>query len=171
MNVRYPIRVLIQAVAFIKPYIASILPAGTVPVPSTGSSSGSVNATQSFNPTPVIQIRSSLSLLPVQTLPFPFVDSSGSAITLSATLSVTQNATIRLLTPSNNPKPRLFMLTTPIDRTAAVNEGSTLWQTNMKTWTEQLDELVLAEQYSGALGLLDVVDEAMLLDKVLDPSL
>ena len=63
------------------------------------------------------------------------------------------------------------MLTTPIDRTAAVNEGSTLWQTNMKTWTEQLDELVLAEQYSGALGLLDVVDEAMLLDKVLDLSL
>ena len=46
-----------------------------------------------------------------------------------------------------------------------------MWQTNMKTWTEQLDELVLAEQYSDALGLLDVVDEAMLLDKVHHPSL
>ena len=161
---------LIQAIAFIKPYIASVLPAGTVPVPSTGSSSGSVNAPQSFNPTPVIQIRSSLSLLPIQSLPFPFVDSSGSSIMLSATLSATQNATIRLLTPSNDPKPRLFMLTTPIDRTAALNEGSMLWQTNMKTWTEQLDELVLAEQYSDALGLLDVVDETMLLDKVHHPS-
>lgn len=61
------------------------------------------------------------------------------------------------------------MLTTPIDRAAALNEGSMIWQTNMKTWTEQLDELVLAEQYSDALGLLDVVDDAMLLDKVHPP--
>jgi len=62
------------------------------------------------------------------------------------------------------------MVTTPIDRTLAANEGSTIWQTTMKTWAEQLDELVLAEQYSDALGLLDVIDEAMLSDKVYHPS-
>lgn len=166
LNVRYLVRVLTWGAAFIKPYIVSILPAGAVPVPSTESSSGSVNTAQSFNPTPLIQIRSSLSFLPVQTLSFPFVNSSGSSLSLSTTLSVTQNAVVRLLTPSSNLKSRLFMVTTPIDRTLATSEGSTIWQTSMKTWAEQLDELVLTEQYYDALGLLDVIDEAMLSDKV-----
>ncbi|KAF8333851.1 hypothetical protein F5887DRAFT_991627 [Amanita rubescens] len=160
-NVEWPVAP--EETTFIKPYIASILPAGTVP--STGNSSGSVNAAQSFNPTPLVQIRSSLSFLPVQTLPFPFINSSGSSLSLSTTLAVTQNALVRLLTPSSNLKSQLFMVTTPIDRTLAANEGSTIWQTTMKTWAEQLDELVLAEQYSDALGLLDVIDEAMLSDK------
>ncbi|KAK2460159.1 hypothetical protein APHAL10511_007838 [Amanita phalloides] len=154
-----------EEAAFVKPYIFSVLPAGTIPVPLTGSSSGSVNAAQSYNSSTVIQIRSSLSLLPVQTLPFPFVNSSDSSISLSATLPAAQNAAVRLLTPSNHSNPRLFMVTTPVDRTLAANEGSTIWQIDMRTWTEQLDELVMSGQYSDALALLDVIDENTLPDK------
>ncbi|KAF8634148.1 hypothetical protein AX15_001050 [Amanita polypyramis BW_CC] len=151
---------------FIKPYLFSILPAGTVPIPSPAEgSSSSVNPTQSFVPTTVVQIRSSLSLLPVQTLPFPFVDSSGSYISLSTTLTAAQNAVVRLLTTSNHERPRLFMVTTPVDRAMAASEGSTIWQISMKTWSEQLDELVLEGRYSDALALLGVIDEAILPDK------
>jgi hypothetical protein len=36
----------------------------------------------------------------------------------------------------------------------------------MKSWSEQVDELVRDGSYSDALGLLETIDEALLLDKV-----
>jgi Vam6/Vps39-like protein vacuolar protein sorting-associated protein 39 len=59
----------------------------------------------------------------------------------------------------------LFLVTTPTDKVASVNEGRTIWQFDMKPWAEQIDELVLAGQYADALALLDTLDEAVLPDK------
>ncbi|KAF8626612.1 hypothetical protein AX17_006530 [Amanita inopinata Kibby_2008] len=162
-----------EETTFIKPYLFSVLPAGTVPVQtSDGNPPSSANVAQSHNQTTVIQIRSSLSLSPIQTLSFPFHDissfpSPASPPTPSNAPSPTtiQNATVRLLTPSGHVKPRLFMITMPTDRTAAASEGSTVWQINMRPWAEQLEELVLAGQYSDALTLLGVIDETSLPDK------
>lgn len=147
--------------AFIKPYIFSVFPAGTLPTqaqPVESPTSATIAQTQPvFNPTSVIQIRSSLSLQVSQTLPFPFNVSDPTA---------TQNATIRLLTSSPSAKSPLYALTTPLDKTAAANEGSSLWRFAIKPWAEQIDELVLAGRYSDALELLDTLDDGVLSDKV-----
>ncbi|KAF8969138.1 vacuolar sorting protein 39 domain 1-domain-containing protein [Flammula alnicola] len=139
-----------EEIAFVKPYIFSLLPAGTVPiqthqVDTSPTATGQVQP--SFNPTAVIQIRSSLSLQISQTLPFPFNASEATA---------TQNALVRLMTPSSSAKSPLYVITTP---------GSSMWRFTMTPWSEQIDELVLAGQYSDALALLDTLDEASLPDK------
>ncbi|KAG5644651.1 hypothetical protein DXG03_008033 [Asterophora parasitica] len=144
-----------EELAFLKPYIVSILPPGSVPQTADSSSP------PSFVPTSVLQIRSSLSLLPTQTIPFPF-DPSASSVSLSGTPG---NATIRLLTPSPPGKSPLYFVTTPTDRTAAAADGSTIWQMTMRPWGEQIDELVQAGQYADALALLGTIDEAVLPDK------
>ncbi|KAG6810469.1 hypothetical protein H0H92_011733 [Tricholoma furcatifolium] len=156
-----------EELAFVKPYIFSILPPGCVPAPAPESSSSSTLSTQtqaSLIPTTVLQIRSSISLLTTQTIPFPF-SSSISTSTLLVTTAPIPNATIRLLTPSPSDKAPLYLVTTPTDRTAATAEGSTIWQFKMKSWSEQLDELVQAGQYADALALLDTLDEVVLPDK------
>ena len=53
-----------------------------------------------------------------------------------------------------------------MDKATATNEGSTIWQCVMKSWAEQIDELVQDGQYADALALLDVIEEAALPDKV-----
>ncbi|KAF8207076.1 hypothetical protein K438DRAFT_1713917 [Mycena galopus ATCC 62051] len=154
-----------EEIAFVKPYIFSVLPPGSIPPPSpkpgaetSGIGSQAVNVT----PTTVVQIRSSISLLPTQTLPFPFHNPASSS---SAIHPPTTNATVRLLSPSASAKSPLFFVTTPTDRTAATAEGSTIWQIKMKSWDAQIDELVVAGQYSDALALLDTIDIVALPDK------
>ncbi|KAF9472733.1 hypothetical protein BDN70DRAFT_886627 [Pholiota conissans] len=148
-----------EEIAFVNPYIFSVLPAGTVPIPaqlSDTSSTISSTTQPSFIPTSVLQIQSSLSLQIVQRLPFPFNASETTAI---------QNALIRLMTPSNTNKSPLYVLSTPVDKTAAASEGTSLWRFTMKPWSDQLDELVLAGQYSDALALLDALDDTAVPDK------
>ena len=70
------------------------------------------------------------------------------------------------MTASSSAKFPLLLMTTPTDRTAAAAEGSSIWQFSMKSWSEQIDELVLAGKYSDALALVDTIDEILLPDKV-----
>ena len=118
-----------------------------------GSSSASAST---FVPTPVIEIRSSISLHPVQTIPFPPTD----------TLPAAATHTARLLSPSPASKSPLFVVTTPVDRTAATTVGSTIWCFRMKPWIQQIDELVDAGSYADALSLLESLDAALIADKV-----
>ncbi|KAG6840674.1 hypothetical protein C0991_005179 [Blastosporella zonata] len=152
-----------EELAYVKPYIFSVLPPGCVPIqtPDSSSSTLSTQTQPTFIPTTVIQIRSSISLLTTQNIPFPF---NASAST-SGTAGVIANSTIRLLTPSTSDKAPLYLVTTPTDRTAATAEGNTIWQFKMKSWVEQLDELVNGGQYADALALLNTLDEAVLPDK------
>jgi len=143
--------------AFIKPYVLSILPAGTVQ--ARPSDTTTTVASTSLNQTSLIQVKSSLSHQHCQTLPFPFD---------VAEPLPTQNATIRLLTSSGLGKSPLYFLTTPVDRTAATSDGSTLWSLPLKPWADQLDELVLEGLYSNALSLLEIIDDPSLPDKVHD---
>lgn len=147
-----------SALAFVKPYIFSTFPAGTVPTQSleTIPTSGA-QAQPSFNSTTVVQIRSSLSLQISQSMSFPFNRADPNA---------TQNANIRLMTSSSSVQCPLYMMTTPTDKTAASTEGSSIWCFSMRPWPEQIDELVTAGQYSDALALLDTVDDTLLPDKV-----
>jgi len=133
----------------------SVLPAGTVQVrpPDTATTV----ASPPLNQTSLIQVKSSLSHQHCQTLPFPFDVAEPLA---------TQNATIRLLTPSGSGKSPLYLLTTPVDRTAATNDGSTLWSLSLKPWADQLDELVIEGLYSNALSLLEIIEDSSLPDKV-----
>ena len=144
--------------AFVKPYIFSTFPAGTVPTHSleTIPTSGA-QAQPSFNSTTVVQIRSSLSLQISQSMSFPFNRAEPNAA---------QNASIRLMTSSSSLQCPLYMMTTPTDKTAALTEGSSIWGFSMRPWPEQIDELVTAGQYSDALALLDSVDDTLLPDKV-----
>jgi len=92
-----------------------------------------------------------------QCLSFPFNTEESTAV---------QNAYIRLLTPSPSSNSPLFAMTTPVDKTAAVAEGSSIWRFDMKSWPEQIDELVLAGKYSDALAYLNTLDDEQLVDKV-----
>ncbi|KAG9225012.1 hypothetical protein CCMSSC00406_0001837 [Pleurotus cornucopiae] len=147
-------------ITFIKPYILSVLPAGTVTDPRSSPAATSTSTTTT------LQIYSSLSLTPTQSLSFPFVASDTSITSVAPATSVPQpNATVRLLTSLQPSKAPVFFVTTPVDRAAATAEGSTLWGLTMRPWAEQVDEMVLAGQYRDALGLLNNVDDALLPDK------
>ncbi|KAJ6608678.1 hypothetical protein B0H10DRAFT_516741 [Mycena sp. CBHHK59/15] len=154
-----------EEIAFVKPYVFSVLPPGSVPSHSTKTlAEPSASGSQiPVTPTTVVQIRSSISLLPSQTLSFPFSQTASSSSTVSH--SSTTNATVRLLTPSASAKSPLFLVTTPTDRTAAAAEGSTIWQFRMKSWDAQIDELVVAGKYPDALALLDTIDVSAIPDK------
>lgn len=150
---------LIYLEAFVKPYLFSVFPAGTLPTQAQQAELPSTTAQiqTTFNTTSVIQIRSSLSLHVSQILPFPFNVSEATAA---------QNASIRMMTPSASAKSSLYVMTTPIDKVAAANEGSSIWRFTIRPWAEQIDELVLDGKYSDALALLDTLDESSLSDKV-----
>ena len=134
----------------------AILPPGSVPVSQVSGSSST--AASAFVPSPVIEIRSSISLKPVQAIPFP--------PTPTDTLPAAATHTVRLLSPSPVFKSPLFVVTTPTDRTAATTAGSSIWCFRMKSWVQQIDELVEAEAYTDALSLLDSLDAALIADKV-----
>ncbi|KAI0925948.1 hypothetical protein AcW1_008241 [Taiwanofungus camphoratus] len=146
-----------EELAFIKPYVFSIIPPGSVPSSQVEGNHGSTSSQTSFIPSPVIEIRSTLSLSAVQTLPFPPLSTSASQSAASHT--------VRLLTPSTAVKSSLFLVTTPTDRAAATLVGSTIWQFRMKSWSEQIDELVEAGSYAEALALLETIDSVVLADK------
>jgi hypothetical protein len=71
------------------------------------------------------------------------------------------------MTATAGAKSPLYVITTPVEKTVAANEGSSLWKFDMKSWTEQIDELVLKKMYSDALALLDVLDDEQISDKVI----
>lgn len=93
-----------------------------------------------------------------------------SEISLVATnqTPATNNAQIRLMTPSPGSKSPLFVMTTPLDKHITATEGSSLWRLDMKPWVEQLDELVVKRSYSDALALLDILDEGQISNKVIE---
>ncbi|KAI6108169.1 hypothetical protein F5141DRAFT_100478 [Pisolithus sp. B1] len=147
-------------IAYVSPYVFSILPPGTVPVPDNegGSSSSLPSAQQTTIPAPVVQVISSISTSPVQTLSFPFPQPSSN-------VPANPNCSIRLLTASLVAKSPLFLVSTPVDRTIATTEGSCVWKFEMKPWGEQIDELVRKGSYADALALLNTLDTTALLDK------
>ncbi|OJT15140.1 Vam6/Vps39-like protein [Trametes pubescens] len=146
-----------EEIAILKPYVFAVLPAGSVPTSQVEGLPATTPPT--FVPSPVVEIRSSLSLSPVQTIPFPPASTCASAQTTTATY------TVRLLTPSPSSKSPLFVVSTPTDRTAAANVGSSIWRFRMKPWIQQIDELVEAGSYKEALALLDSLDVALVADK------
>ncbi|KAI0690617.1 hypothetical protein BC835DRAFT_1363553 [Cytidiella melzeri] len=147
-----------EEIAYAKPYIFSILPAGSVPS-SAVEGGTNLSAAASFIPTTVVEVRSSISLIPSQTLPVPFKSP------ISGTTYANHSA--RLLTSSPGSKSPLYLLTTSTDRAAATAEGSTLWSFTMIAWGEQVDELVRNGAYADALALLDSLSTATLPDKEL----
>ena len=144
--------VITTLLAFIDPYVFAVLPPGTVP---SGQTDG---VTPSFIPSSVVQVRSSISLANVQTVPFPPLPTGATP--------AASNYSIRLLTPSPSSKSPLYMIRTPIDRTAATAQGGAIWRVYMKPWGEQIDELVVAGSYLDALSLLDTLDIVVVPDKV-----
>ena len=76
------------------------------------------------------------------------------------------NHTIRLLTASPVARAPVFAVSTPTERNVAASEGSSVWLLQMRSWGEQIDELVGAERYADALVLLETIDKATLQDKV-----
>jgi Vam6/Vps39-like protein vacuolar protein sorting-associated protein 39 len=144
---------------FVAPYIFAILPGGSVPK-APGGDAGSAPGQPTFYPSPVLQIHSSISLRISQSLPFPFNPPP------STSPPAPLNYTLRLLTPSPSAKSPLFLVSTPTDRATAASEGSTIWCICIKSWGDQVDELIHAEKYAEALALLNIIDAALLPDKV-----
>jgi hypothetical protein len=60
----------------------------------------------------------------------------------------------------------LFLVTAPIHSTAAMAEGSTIWQMRMKPWNAQINGLVDAGHYHDALALLNKLEADTVPDKV-----
>jgi Vam6/Vps39-like protein vacuolar protein sorting-associated protein 39 len=146
---------------FVKPYIFSVLPAGSVPIATVGDT-GSAASQLTFYSGPVLQIHSSISLRISQSLPFPFPNSPQPTSPPAYPI----NHTLRLLSPSPSSKSPLFLVSTPTDRATAAAEGSTIWCFRMKPWGEQVNELIDAGAYAEALALVNSIDPAVLPDKV-----
>ncbi|KAH9928648.1 vacuolar sorting protein 39 domain 1-domain-containing protein [Fomitopsis serialis] len=150
-----------EELAFMRPYVFAVMPSGTVPssqLDGASSLASTSQASTSFTPSPVVEIRSSISMSPVQCLPFPPVPADD-----QPTATPIQHS-VRLLT-SLPTKYSLFLVTTPTDRATANAQGSSIWQFRMKSWSEQLDELAVAGSHADALALLDLLDVASLPDK------
>ncbi|KAF8127072.1 hypothetical protein EV363DRAFT_1518382 [Boletus edulis] len=176
-----------EEIAFVNPYIFSILPAGTVPIatePSNGLNNASLPTSSSTPPhataqsqtqspfiqAPVIQIISSINMLPVQTIAFPFAPPSSFQNNAGASFANVANSSLRLLTtnvastlpgtslttPSKIPS-HLYLISTPLDRTLASSEGSSIWKFAMRDWEAQIEELVSQASYTEALALQDRV--------------
>lgn len=175
------------SLAFVNPYIFSILPAGTVPVTAdlfsslsnaslpTSSSSLPQATVQSqtqpsFIQAPVIQIISSINMLPVQTIAFPFPQASTFPNSANASVANVANSSLRLLTTNVTSThsrttlatalkipSHLFLISTPLDRTLATTEGTSIWKFSMRDWDAQIEELVSRASYTEALTLLDHV--------------
>lgn len=143
----------------VKPYLASIFPAGTVPSTSPTAATTATATQPQMIPTPVLQIRSSLSLSIAQTLSFPFLPLKGKA-------TGTPQHTLRLLNSSAYGKDPLFLMTAPNDRNALATEGTTLWMFRMQPWESQIEELVQDCKYSDALALLDSLEDGAIPDRV-----
>ncbi|KAF9223920.1 hypothetical protein BS17DRAFT_781417 [Gyrodon lividus] len=182
-GVNWPIQP--EEIAYVNPYIFSILPPGTVlsqegpdrsfsssPPPASTSLQTQTQAQfqiqGSLIQAPVVQIISSINTLPVQTLAFPFSQPSTSPNTSSnasvANISLRLLTTTVISTPSNMtvttaPKtpPPLFLISTPVDRTLAAADGTTVWRFTMQEWDAQIDELVERGLYTDALALLERV--------------
>ncbi|KAJ3573523.1 hypothetical protein NP233_g2376 [Leucocoprinus birnbaumii] len=179
-------------IAYIRPYMFSVFPSGTVPTQILGGSTESVAPTSAAGaptsqplptmiPTSVVQSRSSISSHISQVFPIPFssptspttsptnapADETASITTTATAVQPTaaQNAIIRIPLGASSTKSPLYLITTPTDRAAATAEGSSIWQISMRPWTDQIDELVLGGYYADALQLLDVIDDSALLDK------
>ncbi|OCH95424.1 hypothetical protein OBBRIDRAFT_816580 [Obba rivulosa] len=146
-----------EELAFVRPYVFSVLPPGSVPSAQVEGDAEHPPKDSAFITSSVVEIRSSLSLKAVQILPFPPLP--------PGTASPAAHYLVRLLTPSPSAKSSLFLVSTPSDRATANTVGSTIWQLCMKSWSEQIDELVQAESYADALALLDTLDPAILPDQ------
>ncbi|KAJ3506301.1 hypothetical protein NMY22_g17296 [Coprinellus aureogranulatus] len=153
-----------EDVTVLKPYIVSVLPAGTVAATPEDTAPVTAGAAPSLYPTSTLQIRSSISLSVSQTVPFPFNAQQAPTVPVGTAVPPIPNATLRLLTPSST-KPHLFLLSTPTEKAAAAAEGSSIWQFTMKPWAEQIDELVLHGKYADALDLLNSLEDSMLPDR------
>ncbi|KAG8910095.1 Vacuolar morphogenesis protein 6, partial [Tulasnella sp. 408] len=158
--------------AFVKPYMLSIIPPGSIPLPSSKTSGRppsavpAAPAAPTTYQTPCIQIASTLSLSTTQIVPYPFSgDPSNLQKLAGTTASPASTTSVRVLSASPSAKSPLFATSTPVDRTAAAAEGTTVWAFTMADWGEQIDELVDAGSYADALALLDTLDTAALPDK------
>ncbi|CAE6426422.1 unnamed protein product [Rhizoctonia solani] len=157
-----------EETVYTKPYIISSFPPNSLPdleAPSTAITAAIAAPTISNS---ALQIRSALSLQPVQTLKYPFIEDPTQlppppppTTKLGGASKQTTVAphTLRLLTtsPGTGPSAPTFILSTPTDRTALANEGSTLWALVMHPWQDQISELVRHGKYADALALLGVV--------------
>ncbi|THH09023.1 hypothetical protein EW145_g2303 [Phellinidium pouzarii] len=142
-----------EDITYVKPYVLSIQSTGTIPSTSISAPSSAPTGPNGFIQAPVLQIQSSITLQHVQFMVLPNARSLAS--------------TLRLLTSSPAAKAPVFAVSTPVDRNAAASEGSTLWLLKMRTWGEQIDELIEDESYPEALSLLESIDEVTLPDKSL----
>lgn len=101
-------------------------------------------------------------MLPVQTIPFPFPQASTSPNNANASLrllttSITSaHPSTTLATASKIPS-HVFLVSTPLDRTLATSEGTSIWKFTMRDWDAQIEELVSCASYTEALALLDHV--------------
>ncbi|EIW83909.1 rab guanyl-nucleotide exchange factor [Coniophora puteana RWD-64-598 SS2] len=149
-----------EELAYVKPYILSALAPGTVPAPSDEKNTAATGTQNTMIQSPVVQISSYLTASNVQTLPFP------PQLTPAPTGPASATYTIRLLTPSTlSSKPSIYLVATPTDRTAANSEGSSIWQLRMRSWMDQIDELVTSGLYAEALSLLHTLDVSILPDR------
>jgi tetratricopeptide (TPR) repeat protein len=131
-----------EEVAYVKPYVLSIVP----PI---------VRQTPAY---PTLQISSASTLAVVQSLPFPPSEDTN-------TTGAGNYPSVRLLTASTGNKPPVFVKVTPTERGALERDGLTIWSLEMKSWGRQIDDLVQSGEYQEALALLHSVDEVLLDDK------
>lgn len=107
-------------------------------------------------------------MLPVQTVLFPFPQAFTSPNSLNASVTNVVNSSLRLLTVNIAPAHSsttlltaskipsyLFLISTPLDRTLAASEGTSIWKFAMRDWDAQIEELVSSASYTEALALLE----------------
>lgn len=146
----------IEESACFDPYVLSLFPPNTL-TKGTENTAQDVQSSQ-MHPSFSIQIRSFLHPVSyIQSFYYPFLASSPEAIT-------PPNISLRLLTPSS--ASTVYAVSAPIDRTALISEGTTIWRFTMKKWLDQVDELIDGDLHLEALTLMSTLDSVELPEKV-----
>ncbi|KAK4684616.1 Vam6/Vps39-like protein vacuolar protein sorting-associated protein 39, partial [Tremellales sp. Uapishka_1] len=130
-----------DALAFSNPYIYSVV--------TTAASSSTAVGSSATVPISAVQIHLAPTLTLRQTIPIP----SPSAGTWTVR-GFTNTSSLSSLANT-----RMLFVSTPTDKTLALNEGSSIWALRVSEVGDQIDELVKEGRVTDAIGLVEAVGE------------
>ncbi|ORX35229.1 hypothetical protein BD324DRAFT_642956 [Kockovaella imperatae] len=139
-----------ESLAYSNPFIYSIVPF----VPPTASSSASSSVSP---PTSAIQVHLSPTLHLYTTLILPLPSAGGLTAQHLCPIRSSSNST---LASSVSSSIKFLFISTPLDKTLATSEGSSIWSIESGDLGECVDSLVQEGRVADAIGLVEAVGES-----------
>ena len=135
-----------ESLAFSNPFLYAL-------VPHVGSTSSATPA--STLPTCAVQIHLTPTLHLQQTLALPLPIAGGIAATSLCSVTRSEATLASTVAPST----KALFISTPLDKSLAANEGSSIWSVEVGDLGDVVDEMVRQGRVEDAFGLVEAVGE------------